>query len=72
METLTVHQLSDMYVGRRVQLSPHLDEWIMGDRYGVITRFASTGSGQVAFVKLDKSRRTLRLPAEDVLARLVD
>lgn len=45
---------SDFKVGDRVQLAPHTDTWVRGDRYGVIT---TVGVRSIR-VKLDRSGRT--------------
>lgn len=47
---------------RRVQLHPGLDDWMRGDRYGEIVK---EGRGRV-WVKLDKSGKTKRYPADMV------
>ena len=31
------------YVGRRVELAPHLDAWMAGDRFGTIVRVSGRG-----------------------------
>lgn len=43
-------------VGKRVQLAPHTDEWMSGDRYGRIT---AVDGGRV-FILLDRSFRNIR------------
>jgi len=47
--------LAAQYVGRRIELAPHRDEWMRGDRFGTVTRV--TGRGFV--VKLERSGRTV-------------
>jgi hypothetical protein len=50
----------------RVELSPHLDRWMMGDRYGDLVGVAKTGKRKgLVKVKLDKSRKTLFLKPGD-------
>ena len=39
----------------RVQIPAYTDRWMMGDRYGVVTRVAKTGT---VSVRLDKSGLT--------------
>ena len=46
-----------MRANDRVQLAPHLDHWMRGDRYGTIVRV--TTDGKHAHVKLDKSGNTI-------------
>ncbi len=67
---LTIQQLSDMYVGQRVQIAPNHDAWMMGDRWGVIVRFTGSPRRATASVRMDRSGRTLRFDAGEVLARL--
>lgn len=49
--------VSKYAVGLRVELAPHLDRWMMGDRYGDIVKVTP----KYVHVKLDKSGKTLRL-----------
>ena len=51
MALTTVHPLVD----KRVQLPPHTDEWMAGDRYGRITAV----DGRRIFILLDKSSRSI-------------
>jgi RNase P/RNase MRP subunit p29 len=44
-------------IGMRVQLAPHLDRWMMGDRYGEIVNVTRKS----IHVHLDKSGKTIRL-----------
>jgi hypothetical protein len=53
------------WVGKRVQLHPGLDRWMMGDRYGVVVRVHRTKPG-VVFVHLDRSGKTLPFRAVDL------
>lgn len=61
---------ADPRIGERVQLAPHLDRWMMGDRFGVIVaRGRNMGSfkpGAVYRVRLDRSGKTLRFYGEDL------
>ena len=47
----TDHHLVD----KRIELPPHTDEWMRGDRYGRITAV----DGQRVFILLDKSSRSI-------------
>lgn len=47
--------------GAPVRLSPHIDEYMMGDKYGVAK--GSPGRDGMVSVKLDRSGRTVKLPA---------
>jgi hypothetical protein len=47
-------------VGRRVEIAPHTDLWMRGDRYGVVTRTTRTR----AYVRFDRSERTSRIPTD--------
>lgn len=42
-------------IGRRVELAPHLDAWMAGDRYGVVVKVGR----KYHYVKMDRSGRTL-------------
>lgn len=35
--------VSVVALGTRIELSPHLDRWMMGDRYGEVVRFVRKG-----------------------------
>ena len=35
--------LASQYVGRRVEIAPHLDAWMQGQRYGTIVRVTARG-----------------------------
>ena len=49
-------------VGKRVELHPATDRWMMGDRYGEIV-----GTGyKLVHVKLDKSGQTVHFAHENV------
>ncbi len=43
-------------IGKRVQLHPATDRWMMGDRYGEIVKVGR----EYMSVKLDKSGKTVR------------
>jgi hypothetical protein len=44
-------------VGKRIQLHPGTDQWMMGDRYGKVTRAGK----DLVTVKMDRSGRSLRV-----------
>jgi len=56
------NRTEEFRIGDRVELSPHTDDWIRGDRYGEIVNietFTVVGSTHMAIsVCLDKSNRT--------------
>jgi hypothetical protein len=52
-----------MKTGTRVQIAPHYDLWMMGARYGTVTRQSTKG---MVFVKLDKITRPQRFPVADL------
>ena len=68
---------TDPRVGKRCQLHPATDRWMMGDRYGVIVKVSSKvrsyldprdpRNGRIFTVKLDKSGRTLRFSEGRIL-----
>lgn len=63
----TLAALASAYVGRRIELAPHRDEWMRGDRYGTILRVTSRGF----VVKLERSGRTVRsIRDEDIMTYL--
>jgi hypothetical protein len=47
----------------RVEMAPHTDEWMQGDRYGDIR--ARRNNGEV-LVRLDKSRRLIWVKPEHI------
>lgn len=61
---------NDQLIGKRVQLSPHLDRWMMGDRYGTVVsrvKKAPTPDGQLIYrVQLDRSGKTIKVYGEDI------
>lgn len=54
--------LAASFVGRRVEIAPHLEPWMRGDRYGTIMRVTGRGFR----VKLTRSGRTLTLTDETI------
>lgn len=62
--------MKDYRIGKRCQLHPATDRWMMGDRYGVITKVSKKSwsyldpkdirNGHRITVRLDKSGKTLR------------
>ena len=60
------------YVGRRVELHPGTDAWMMGDRYGVVASLlVRDWLGDLIIlatrVKMDKSGRTLRVAPDQAI-----
>ncbi len=49
-------------VGKRVELHPATDRWMMGDRYGTIARVGRT----YALVHLDKSGKRIKFHPDDL------
>lgn len=47
-------------VGHRAELHPCTDQWMMGDRYGVITK----SSCKFLTIKMDRSGRSYRVTTE--------
>ena len=45
--------------GCRVEIPPHTDEWMRGDRYGEVIHGLKKG---FVHIKLDKSGKTIRIP----------
>ena len=45
-------------IGKRVEIAPHLDEWMRGDRFGAIERVTRRS----IHVRMDKSGRLLKFP----------
>lgn len=60
MSTTTLAPLALWRVGERVQLPPHRDEWMAGDRYAVVERVSL--NGRLLKVRLEKSGRVIYLP----------
>lgn len=53
--------------GQRVQLHPATDAWMRGDRYGQIVHVSQRGDICRYHVLMDKSNKTLRVAADDIL-----
>jgi hypothetical protein len=53
---ITTNTIETFAIGKRVQLHPALDRWMMGDRYGDIVKTTRTH----VHVHLDRSGQTLR------------
>jgi hypothetical protein len=50
--------------GARVELPPHTDYWMRGDKYGTITNVDTLGYGSqdpVATIKLDRSKKKIQI-----------
>ena len=61
MATLTEKEQAEILrqylLGRRVELHPATDAWMMGDRYGTIVKVNKSNVS----IKMDKSGRTLKV-----------
>jgi hypothetical protein len=59
-------------VGTHVELAPHLDAWMRGDRYGAVVGYGYTrtnfGQRRIVRVKLDRSGRTAHILPGDLTA----
>jgi len=62
---MTDATLADFTIGQRVQLHPATDRWMMGDRWGVITKVNVEQT--ILRIKLDVSGKTLSFHPKDVL-----
>lgn len=60
--------LAGAYVGRTVELAPHLDTWQQGDRFGTVTRV----TGQGFTLVMVRSGRTIRAVTDAMIARYLD
>lgn len=49
----------------RIQLAPHTDEWMQGDRFADVLAIGSGVNGRIVRAKLDKSGRVLTLAKAD-------
>lgn len=58
-------KLSDFAVGQRVQLAPHTDHWMRGDRYGAVVAVGKRRKARV-HVLADTSNRVLKLLPGDI------
>lgn len=56
-------EIKDLAVGQRIQLVPHHDSWMAGDRYGEVVRVGRS----IVHVKMDRSGRVRWLHPESVL-----
>lgn len=54
--------------GDRVELSPHMDLWMQGARYGTVRRVQDTGTAIHYLIRMDHKqvRRLIRLTAGDM------
>lgn len=51
----------------RVEIAPHFDLWMRGDRYGMVQREYKNHKGvNTVIVLMDKTNRLFRCPACDV------
>lgn len=60
--------LAAQYVGRRVEIAPHMDAWIVGDRFGTIVRVTSRGF----HVRMDRTGRTFRCMTDREIFQYLD
>jgi len=51
--------------GRRVQLHPCTDQWMMGDRFGSVTQVKNG----LVYVKMDRSGKTLKCQPDHILVK---
>ena len=58
----TLHEDSGQPVAERVQLSPHLDWWMRGARYGAVVKRTRL----YVYVRLDATGRVIKLAHCDV------
>jgi len=63
---MTLARMKTYGVGKRVALLPHLDRWMMGDRYGEIVDAVMRGEMYAYKVKLDKSGKTITFFSRDL------
>lgn len=66
--TRTLATLAGAYVGRRLELAPHREEWARGDRYGTVLRVTRAGF----VVRLERSGRTIRGIRDDDIGAYLD
>jgi hypothetical protein len=61
------HTPIGLHIGQRVQLAPHLDAWMMGDRYGEIVTLPvrRTPHNRVG-VKMDRSGRVRKVRPDNL------
>lgn len=60
--------IAGAYVGRTVELAPHLDVWARGDRFATVVRV--TGAGFT--VRTNRGKVTLRRITDNEIARYLD
>lgn len=68
--------MADYRIGKRVQLHPATDAWMMGDRFGTIVSVSRRSrsyldprdprNGRSFRVKMDRSARTLRVSESNI------
>ena len=56
--------VSAFAAGDRIEIVPHLDLWMQGARFGEVLRTTKTR----IHVRLDATRRTIRLSSSDIFA----
>ena len=56
----------EFFEGRRVQLHPGTDRWMMGDRFGEVKK---VDAECLVHVKLEVSKKTLKFKPENILTR---
>lgn len=63
-----MNALATYWIGRRVEISPHHDAWMMGDRYGKViqARHELQMDRDVLTIRTDIRGRQVRDFAEDV------
>lgn len=49
----------------RVQIPAYSDMWMRGDRYGEVVKITRRNNVEIAYVKLDKSGKTVRVVYAD-------
>jgi len=54
--------LDQFAVGDRVELAPHLDRWMMGDRFGEVVKIGRF----YLHVHMDRSGKTCRVVPENI------
>jgi hypothetical protein len=54
--------LDEANIGRRVEIAPHLDRWMVGDRFGEVVK---TGL-RYYHVKMDRSGKTISVAPENI------
>ena len=61
--------MNDFTVGQRVELHPGTDRWMMGDRFGQVTKVDATKG--IVRVKLDVSKKSLNFLPRNILKKKV-